>query len=290
MTTYRTDLALEAREGRNWALEGIEEERRDGCRIERMEIGAAAAAQLEKAAGRYITVEVPPISDHIDGENRYIEVVAEELRRVLPKRGLILVAGLGNRWITADALGPRAAGQVLATRHITGELGRIMGESGIRPVAVVSPDVLGNTGMESMEVIRGLTGQLKASGIIAIDALASRNVGRLGCTVQISDAGIAPGSGIGNHRPQINQESLGVPVIGVGIPTVVDAMTLAMDLTQCAQEAELRRLVEPRGAGMVVTPREIDLLIERSARLLGMAVNRALNAQFTVDEFSALVN
>lgn len=288
--TYRTDLAMEAREAQTgWAAE-VEEERRSGCRIERMEVEGESAERLGKAAGRYITIEVPPISDHIDGENRYIEVVSEELRRVVPEDGLMLVAGLGNREITADALGPRAAGQILATRHIAGELARILGEKRIRPVAVISPDVLGNTGMESLEVLHGLTEQLEAKGVIAIDALASRSVGRLGCTVQISDAGIAPGSGIGNCRPKIDTETLGIPVIGVGIPTVVEAMTLAMDLTGGLEERQIREKVEPRGAGMVVTPREIDLLIERSARLVGMSVNRALNPQFTVDEFTALVH
>lgn len=287
---YRTDLACEARILQGCAEEWIQKEQRGGCRIEHMEVTPGLAKQLGKAAGRYVTVEMPPISDHIDGENRYIEVVAEELREMVPARGLILVVGLGNRSITADALGPRAAGQVLATRHITGELERILGEKEIRAVAVASPDVLGNTGMESIEVIRGLTGQLHAAGVIAIDALASRSVSRLGCTVQLSDAGIAPGSGIGNHRPAVNAETVGVPVIGMGIPTVVDAMTLAMDVAGGTHEANLRELVEPRGAGMVVTPREIDLLIERAARLLGMAVNCALNGHFTVNEFSALVN
>lgn len=287
---YRTDLACEARMGEGWGTQWVEEERRSGCRIERMEVTPGLAKRLGKAAGRYVTVEMPPISDHIDGENRYIEAVSQELARMVPERGLIFVVGLGNPGITADALGPRAAGQVLATRHITGELGRILGEKEIRAVAVASPDVLGNTGMESIEVIRGLTGQLHAAGVIAIDALASRSVSRLGCTVQLSDAGIAPGSGIGNHRPAINEETVGVPVIGMGIPTVVDAMTLAMDVTGGGKEREIRKLVEPRGAGMIVTPREIDLLIERAARLLGMSVNCALNAHFTVDEFSALVN
>ncbi len=288
--TYRTDLAMEARQAQPGTNAQTEEEQRNGCRIERMQVNGETAKLLGKAQGQYITIEVPAISDHIDGENRYIEVVSEELRRVVPQEGLILVAGLGNREITADALGPRAAGQVLATRHIVGELERILGEKEIRPVAVVSPDVLGNTGMESLEVLHGLTEQLKASAVIAVDALASRSVGRLGCTVQISDAGIAPGSGIGNRRPKIDRDTLGIPVIGVGIPTVVEAMTLAMDLVGNHKAQEIREQVEPRGAGMVVTPREIDLLIERSARLVGMSINRALNSQFTVDEFTALVH
>ena len=289
--TFRTDLAMEARQAHGVAGYGLEQESYNGCRIERMEVRGEMVQTLGKRAGRYITIEVPPISDHIDGENRYIEVVSEELKGLLPKTGTILVAGIGNRKITADALGPKAAGQVLATRHIVGELERIIGERQIRSVAVISPDVLGNTGMESMEVIRGLTEQLEAGGVIAIDALASRSVGRLGCTVQLSNAGIAPGSGIGNQRPELTGQSLGVPVIGIGIPTVVEAVTLAMDLLGEGEEEErVRAAIEPRGAGMVVTPREIDLLIDRSARLVGMAINRALNPSLTVNEFSALMN
>lgn len=289
---FRTDLAIEERESLKGPLDGVDqqEEQLEDCKVTRIKIKTERAAKrLNKSRGNYITLEVPAISDHIDGENKYMLRVAEELKTLLPEEGLVLVAGLGNRNITPDALGPHASDLVLATRHIRGELARVTGLTGLRPVAVVSTGVLGNTGFEAAELLLGLVEYLRPSAVIAVDALASRNLSRLGCTVQLSDTGIAPGAGVNNARPQLDRETLGVPVISMGVPTVVDAATLAMDLFEGEEKEIMEEKLAPRGAQMVVTPREVDLLISRASKLIAMAMNLALNPCFTVEEINALV-
>ena len=209
---------------------------------------------------------------------------------MLPKEGTILIAGIGNETITPDALGPKSADNILATRHITGELKRSLGLSGLRSVAVLAPGVLGQTGIETGELIKSVVESIKPSAVIVIDALASRSLSRLGCTIQISDAGISPGSGVGNHRLSLNKETMGIPVIGIGVPTVVDAQTLALELIPEAKLSyQQKGLVSPRGEQMIVTPREIDLLIERASRLVGMSLNCALHKGLSVEDFCLLL-
>ncbi len=272
----RTDLALEVRE-LHPDCPGVEctERTIDDVTVTTMTIGRQAAGRLGRAAGRYITISLPPLTDHAFLPDRRYETVSEQLGHMLPREGTVLVAGLGNMSITPDALGPRAVGMIPATRHIISELERVTGGAGLRSCAVMAPGVLGQTGVEAVELIRAVCRAVKPSAVVTIDALASRSLGRLGCTVQISDAGIEPGAGVGNCRPAISQNELGVPVIALGVPTVVDAATLAADLT-----GEEDR-VSPEGRGMIVTPREIDLLIDRAARLIALAVNHALHP--TVD-------
>lgn len=288
---FRTDLALEERENLSEPLNGVQQEEKkiEECKITRIKIlSEQGAKQLNKPIGTYITIELPSISDHIDGDDRYMKITAEELKTLLPNEGLVLVCCLGNRNITPDALGPHTADFVLATRHISGELARVTGLSGMRPVAVAAPGVLGTTGFEVAEFLLGLTGYLKPKAVIAVDALASRNIGRLGCTVQLSDSGISPGAGIKNARPQINEQTLGIPVIGVGVPTVVDAVTMARDLIG-KTDTDNNDIPMLEKAQMIVTPREIDLLISRASRLLAMAINLSLNPQFSVEELNALI-
>ena len=212
---YRTDLALEYTEPTSQRVE-----KRKNCTITR----------IRENGADYITLEVPAISDHIDSGDELLHQLRDELSALLPETGLVLVAGLGNRAITPDALGPQTAEQVLATRHIHGEIARITGLDGLRPVAVVSTGVLGCTGVETRELLTALAREFRPSAVIAVDALAARSLGRLGCTIQLSTGGISPGSGVNNARPQLSRETLGVPVIGIGVPTVVDAGTLAADL------------------------------------------------------------
>ena len=208
-----------------------------------------------------------------------------ELAALLPERGTVLVTGLGNESITPDALGPRASRMVLATRHIQGEFARSSGLDDLRATAVLAPGVLGQTGVESGEIVGGLCEVVHPAAVIAIDALASRSVARLGCTVQLCDTGIAPGSGVGNNRKELTEQLLGIPVIGLGVPTVVDARTLAAELTGREDAAEQ---VAPRGAQMMVTPREIDLIISRASRLVAMAVNAALQPDYSPLELIAV--
>lgn len=240
-----------------------------------------AATQLERPMGNYVTVELPPLSDSEEELEDYATRIGRELSLLLPEEGPILVIGLGNQRITPDALGPEVAARVLATRHIEAEFARAMQLEGLRPTAVASPGVLGQTGVETGEIVRGLCHTVKPAAVIAIDALAAGQVARLGCTVQLCDAGIAPGSGVGNNRKALDQHTLGVPVIAIGVPTVVDARNLAIELTG---DFESEDVVAPRGAAMMVTPREIDLIIRRASQLIAMAINFALQPDYSPRE------
>ena len=279
----RTDLAIEA-PGITSPQNGVSlstSHYRD-ARISRIAITTEEAAEhLERPVGEYITVELPPLSDNEEDLEEYATCIGRELAVLLPKDGPVLVVGLGNRAITPDALGPEAAARVLATRHISGELARAMKLTGLRPTAVTVPGVLGQTGIETGEIVHGLCRSVQPSAVIAIDALAAGQVSRLGCTVQLCNTGIAPGSGVGNNRRALNRQLLGVPVIGVGVPTVVDARSLAVELTG---DYESEEAVSPRGAAMMVTPREIDLIIRRSAQLLAMSVHSALHPDYSPRE------
>ena len=276
----RTDLALEAAEKApdmpRLTEQDVEKTQlmEGEATVTRIHIHSGAGSEaLGRAPGRYITVEVPPLSDNDDKLVEYARLIGRELAALLPERGTVLVTGLGNESITPDALGPRASRMVLATRHIQGEFARSSGLDDLRATAVLAPGVLGQTGVESGEIVGGLCEVVHPAAVIAIDALASRSVARLGCTVQLCDTGIAPGSGVGNNRKELTEQLLGIPVIGLGVPTVVDARTLAAELTGREDAAEQ---VAPRGAQMMVTPREIDLIISRASRLVAMAVNAAL--------------
>ena len=279
---FRTDLALELKEGGQSELMDVpcKIKEKDRCKISHITV-PCYIQDTGMAPGEYITIEMPPLSDALDENNQFLQVVSDEIKPFLPENGEVLVAGLGNAAITPDALGEKVIAQILATRHVKKELERITGVSELRSVAAVSTDVLGNTGMETAEILKGLTQQLRPKAVIVIDAMAARSLERLGKTVQISTAGIAPGAGVGNRRPQIDQTLLGVPVISIGVPTVVDAAT-------DEEKEKLREMVSPNGAAMFVTPREIDLLIQRGARMIGMAINTALNPCFTVNDFELL--
>lgn len=293
---FRTDLAVEAQEMTGSDISGLESStfRQGEMTVTHITISSEQAAQsLGKPQGQYITIEVPPLTDDFQNQDERIRLAADRIQTLLPEKGLVLVAGLGNSDITPDDLGPRTASTVLATRHISQELARAVGLEGLRPVAVLAPGVLGQTGIETGELLYSIIQRLKPSALIVVDALASRRLDRLGCTLQISDAGISPGSGVGNARPHISRDTMGIPVISMGVPTVVDAATLATDLLECEsdQEEELvRRKVSPRGEAMMVTPREIDLLIDRAAYLTGMAINCALQPGFSVQDLAALVS
>lgn len=269
---FRTDLALENTDPERHVVREV-----NGCKI----------TSIEEEGNTYVTLEVKSISDRIDSDNSLLTLTAEELSKLMPEKGSALVAGLGNRDITPDALGPLAMERVMATRHIRGELARVTGLENLRPVSVVSPGVLGSTGIEAFELLKALVKELKPDFVIAIDALAARSPSRLGCTVQLCSAGISPGAGVGNSRPRIDESTLGVPVISMGIPTVVDAATLAYDLLDGDTQGQEEKIA-PRGAPMMVTPREIDLIISRGARVLGMGINVALNPSMTIADFEDL--
>ena len=186
--------------------------------------------------------------------------------------------------ITPDALGPKCASMIFATRHITGELLRSTGLSGLRCVTSVATGVAGETGAEAGEIIKGVVQTVAPDVVITIDALAARNVERLGRTIQMCDTGIIPGSGVGNSRQEISKKTIGVPVISIGVPTVVDAATLIMDCTGNENS------VSEKAGTMMVTPREIDLMIERAAKLTSLAVNRALQPDISAEDLLILTS
>lgn len=291
----RTDLAVEERELLDEEIKGIDysSEKIAGLPIERLHIMTQRASQLlKKPMGHYVTAELPPLTDSIRDTDSRVQALSQEIRRLLPVNGLVLVAGLGNVEITPDALGPKAASKVLATRHIRGEVARSTGLDKLRAVAVVNTGVTGQTGIETGELLQGVIKNIRPSAMIAVDALASRRLERLGCTVQISDTGISPGAGVGNRRARIDSETMGIPVIAIGVPTVVDAVTLAFDLLEINDEkesVELSRTVSPHGRSMVVTPKEVDLLIDRAAHLISLSVNMALQTDIDTEDLLNLL-
>lgn len=291
----RTDLAVEQRELLGEDIKGVDysTEDRGGLRVERLRVNTDRAGQLlKKPKGTYITVTLPPLTDNVKDTDERLTTLAEEIRKLLPVNGLVLVAGLGNVEITPDALGPKAASRVLATRHISGEIARSTGLDRLRAVAVLNTGVTGQTGIETGELLLGVIKRIRPSALIVVDALASRRLERLGCTLQISDTGISPGAGVGNHRFRIDAQTMGVPVIAVGVPTVVDAMTLAFDLLDIddeKQSLELSREVSPQGRTMVVTPKEVDLLVDRAARLISLSINFALQNDIEVEDLLNLL-
>lgn len=288
----RTDLAIEARElaGDRVAGTDYREYRENGMKISRLTVKTQRAGQLlGKDAGTYITVEMPSLTDNFTETDERIKTIGREIRRLLPVNGLLLVAGLGNEEITPDSLGPKTGARVLATRHITGELARAAGLDRLRPVAVMNTGVTGQTGIETGEYILSVVKRIRPNAVIAVDALASRRIERLGKTVQISDAGISPGAGVGNHRTRINKETIGVPVIAIGVPTVVDAQTFAGDLLSDSAVRRSAVLPDRNVRQMIVIPREIDLLTERASRLLAFSLNAAMQNAFDLRELVSMM-
>lgn len=292
---FRTDLAMEAVQLLERTDNGIKQHKKNIGDLEITQVTIetdSAAKKLGKLKGEYITVELPTFTDNFQDVDDKIEVISKQIRFLLPREGLIFVIGLGNEAITPDALGPKTIKSILATRHITGEIARSTGLEALRSVAAIAPGVLGQTGIEVSEIIQSVVKKINPAALIVVDALASMETSRLGTTIQICNTGISPGSGVGNARPGINQESMGVPVIGIGVPTVVDAQTLAQNLFDSAESQSSEKITQktaPRGEPMMVTPREIDLLIERASKLLAMSINSALQPNFSVEDIMSLV-
>ncbi len=294
---FRTDLALERREYIDkHELDGIvsREKHIDGITVHTITVENEKGEKLlGKPKGIYITLEAPsPLSD-IKDFPLCLKVLTQELTSLLPPDSPVLVAGLGNESITPDALGPKCISQLLATRHIGKDLAKSIGFQKLRSVAAVVPGVLGKTGIESAEVISGISEKIRPGAVIVIDALASRSTQRLGRTIQLSDTGISPGSGVGNARRKINRDTLGVPVIAVGVPTVVDGATLAFDLLEKSgirnlDDGQKKQLADE--GKMMVTPKEIDNLVEGAARLIAAAINSALQPEIPPEDILAILS
>ena len=219
---------------------------------------------------------------------RAVRAVGSQLKELLPEEGPVLIIGLGNEAMTPDAVGPLAADNILITRHLIAAMPKHF--SGFRPVAVFRTGVLGTTGVESAEAVRGLVAEVKPALVIAIDALASRRCERVCTTVQLSDTGIIPGSGVGNHRAALNRETLGVPVLAVGIPTVVDAATLAADLLEESGVENIDSETLRGGKGdLMVTTRDIDQQVRDLSKVVGYGINWALQ-DLEIEEMNALLS
>ena len=282
----KIDLALEAKELAEPSageLEGVKaaEEVLLGLHLTRVEIlDDRGEAALGKPKGHYLTLDLPELREKAD-VHRAAQAVAEALGPLLPKTGPVLVAGLGNRRVTPDAIGPKTADRLLVTRHLV----KTMAEpfASLRPVAALAAGVTGSTGMESGELLGAVIERLKPACLIAVDALAARRQERVCRTVQISDTGIVPGSGVGNHRQALDRKTLGVPVLAVGVPTVVDAATLCMDLLE--EDADFDPAAfRKEGAEWFVTPRDIDRQVDLLSHTLGLGLSAALHVDFSVED------
>lgn len=292
MAQRRTDLALEAhqlwQENASDAsrLTGVraEEGTREGFPVNTVTILTDEGARaLAKPKGTYVTLTLDGLLRREENAfARAVRAIAAELAPLLPDRGDALVVGLGNRAVTPDLIGPLAVDHTLVTRHLVSQAAEHFGH--LRPVAALAAGVLATTGVESGQLVRAVADQLRPACVIAIDALASRSVDRLCRTVQLSDTGIVPGSGVGNHRMALNRETLGVPVLAVGVPTVVDGATLVMDLLGRDDANGLP------GGGLFVTPREIDSRVADMARVIGYGISLALNPSLTVDDLNMLLS
>lgn len=297
MQRYRTDLARESRELAGNDLQGVSQskEQHGPLLVERIVIETPEAAdRLDKPQGRYITIDADNLSDREpEVFTALSERIAEELSNLLdgiPEQADMMVIGLGNRFVTPDALGPETADRIYVTRHIRTNAPELAPQ-GMRAVSAMAPGVLGTTGMETVEVVKGLVEHAKPAAVICVDALAVRSTDRIHRTVQLSDTGISPGSGIGNMRDTLNRETLGVPVIAIGIPMVVYAATIAADTigmvaqrTGLPDNEALRALVDEvvreHFGPMIVTPKDIDLLTEDAAEILSNGINRMLHRAY----------
>jgi spore protease len=303
----RTDLAVETHEfvaGKSGSsVPGVESqtEEKGKIKVTRVIIQTPEAGQaLGKKPGYYVTVESSALRGRDKDELEEVaQVIAEELRAFiqgfrLTDEASALVVGLGNWNATPDALGPKVVEKVLVTRHLL-QNSPPEKQGGLRPVCAISPGVLGITGVETKEIVAGIIDRVKPAFVVVVDALASRSTDRMGSTVQIANTGINPGSGVGNRRLGLTAESLGVPVIAVGVPTVVEARTIVHDALEqisglggtsvrVQPKVVIDRVLSPYFQDLVVTPKEIDVLIGDISRALAGAINIALHPGVTADE------
>ena len=294
-TGVRTDLAMEAREAAG-EIEGVEmEQHREGKAIvTRVRVvNEQGARAIGKPIGTYVTIEQNGLTQAKTGA--LSKCIAQQLSLLLgqPQQGGALVVGLGNRELTPDSLGPRVTQRILVTRHLFTQLPELLDER-VQPVSVLAPGVMGSTGMETGEVVQAVVQRVKPACVVVVDALAARSTSRILNTVQLTDAGVSPGSGVGNHRDALTRETLGVPVVAVGVPMVVHASTILRDaLERIAGDSgaslDLGALLRSMdGENLVVTPVMIDEAVRAIAALLAEGIDLALQPGLTRRELNAL--
>lgn len=311
------DLAVEAREiirgetGQEIPGATVDTEKYDYAQVTIVDIqNEQAASIMGKPAGKYITIEAPVIRNNNQQAHKQIaEVLSKQLEKMFKtiinsslEESNVLVVGLGNWNATPDALGPKVVGQTLVTRHLFNYAPQEL-QGGMRPVSALAPGVLGITGIETAEIIRGVVEKIKPELVIVIDSLAARNVTRIATTIQMADTGVNPGSGVGNRRMGINQETLGCPVIAIGVPTVVNAAFICQDvlsnylqsmggsishqdqMNPLAKKA-IETILEPFGGDLTVTPKEIDVLIDSTAKIISGGISMALHPGISPDDYA----
>ena len=310
MYNFRTDLASERRDIYQKAnnleqIDGIEDTKEDineNIKVERVKItNENGEKAIGKPIGDYITIDIQKLKIAQEEElEKAGEILANELKTIVAKhvnsQGEILVVGLGNSYVTPDSLGPKVTNEIEVTRHIINYLPQYV-EEGTRMVSAIAPGVLGTTGIETAEILKGIVDNIHPKLVIVIDALASRSIERISSTVQLSDTGIVPGAGVGNTRNEISQKTLGIPVVAIGIPTVVETAVLVNDcldlfITKLQEEAksndylnqlkqednyeEIKEALVPKDYNLIVTPKEIDVLIENMTQVVATGINRAM--------------
>ncbi|OPJ63835.1 GPR endopeptidase [Clostridium oryzae] len=324
MENVYTDLAVEARE----IYAQTNNSKTDGVEFKEFKYGDINVSQVEvvddtgekrmgKPKGTYITIDMPDFT-HYDGDtmDKVSKAMAQAMSNVIRIQDSMtaLVVGLGNSSVTPDALGPRVISKLMITRHLKEFVPDSIDE-GIRPVCAVAPGVLGTTGIETGEIIKGIVEKIKPDIIICIDALASRKMERVNRTIQIGNTGISPGSGVGNKRMELSKKTLGVPVIAIGVPTVVDAATMANDtidmvLDEMIRNASqgskfydilksvnkdekakmIREVLNPYIGNLVVTPKEVDTVIESLSRIIANGINISLQPALDLDDINKFLN
>ena len=330
LKNVRTDLTLEAHEllreravkekKEEQDIPGIEVENAgdEEIKITRVRVTSPTAeAAIGKPMGNYITLEIPGLRDNDqDLYENTCKALAKELVSILNLgvKTMTLVVGLGNWNVTPDALGPKVVSSMMVTRHLLEYMPEQVDE-GVRPVCAVAPGVLGITGIETGEIIKGIVERIRPDYIIAIDALASRKMERVNTTIQVADTGISPGSGVGNKRMELSRATLGIPVIAIGVPTVVDAATMANDtidlvidsmIEQAPQGTEfynmlkgidrdekygmIREVLEPYVGNLIVTPKEIDEVVRKIAKIIANGLNIALHQGIGLNDVNRYVN
>lgn len=323
-----TDLALELHEmatddenkndDENCEIEGVKlvvkESPKEDIKVTWVEVlNEQGAEEIGKPIGNYITVESEAMRENdVETHEEIIKVVAENLSKLckLDKDSSILIIGLGNWNVTPDALGPKVISKALVTRHISESLPNDLSGM-VRRVSAVSPGVMGITGIETSEIVKGIVERIKPDLVIAIDALASRSINRINATIQMADTGVAPGGGMGNKRMVINEETMGVPVIAIGVPTVVDAATLINDTMDSMLEDMIsytdkgtdfyemlknlgadnrypiiKDVLNPYAGNMFVTPKEVDAVVERLSNIIANSINISMHPGITKEDIN----
>lgn len=324
MINVRTDLAVEANEDykkvHKREIDGviINEEEGESAKITEVKItNQEGSVKLGKPIGNYITIDMPELTMY-DGDimDDVSKIVGKYIRKLVDmdseKTGLVV--GLGNRQVTPDALGPKVTDSIMVTRHLKEVMPEAIDDD-VRPVCTIAPGVLGITGIETVEIIKALVEKIHPDFVICIDALASRKIQRVNRSIQISDTGISPGAGVGNHRLEINENSLGVKVIAIGVPTVVHAATIANDsidlvidnlasyankdsefyklLTKIDKEEKsilIKEILNPFIGDLIVTPKEVDYVIDSLAKIIAVGINIAIQPNLDLEEINKFTN